>query len=297
MNQQLIIKTKNVNTIQNKKNEGYDLLVLMDFSESSYISLKYAISLAKITQGNIHVCHIGNPEKIVKHDKQPAALRAIESKTKKVENKLGSIIEIITTEGIQATCHQVVGNIINELESVLDEVKPDLIVVGKKKEKSKFSGKLSNYLLNNYPGSLLITGMDGVFKIDTTISLACNKTTLRQYPPNLVNKIDRNTTSSLKLINIKVSAESNGEIDLPKSWKSFYTSNLNIQLIYKESSTVIKGLENHISEKKVELLCIGKGQHRNFLQQLFSRKATMISEIINKINIPVLIMEPNSNAN
>jgi nucleotide-binding universal stress UspA family protein len=281
--------------IQNKKNEYYDLLVLMDFSESSYISLKYAISLAKITQGNIHVCHIGNPEKIVESNNQAAALRAIESNTKKVENKLASIIEIITTEGIQATCHHTIGNIINELESVLDVVKADLIVVGKKKEKSKFSGKLSDYLLNNYSGSLLITGMDGVFKFDSNISLACNENTLRQYPPVLVNKIERNTTSSLKLIKVKVPVDSNWEIDIPKSWQSFYTINLNIQFEHEEASTVVNGLINHINKNKIDMLCIGRGQQRSFLQRLFTKKATTISKIVNKTNIPVLIVGTNSN--
>ncbi len=272
------------------KNIKYEFLVLMDFSESSYIALKYAISLAKITDSKIHVYHVGNPGKIAVSDNQVAVLRAFESENKKVEDKLGSIVEIITTEGIQAICHHTIGNIINELEKLIDQVNPDLIVVGKKKEKLRFSGKLTNFLLNKYSGSLLIVGKEIAFQTGTKISIACNGNTLYQYGPQIVSKIDHHTKAPLTLVNVQKLSESNEKLDLPKIWQSFYTMNLNINIEYQNNSSVILGLIEHISEKKIELFCIGRGKYKNtFLNRIFNNYSTPY-EIIRRVNIPILIM-------
>ena len=52
----------------------YDYLVLTDFSPASYHALKYAISLAKLIKGNIHVAHITDSALFVKDHNQVAEL-------------------------------------------------------------------------------------------------------------------------------------------------------------------------------------------------------------------------------
>ena len=65
----------------------YDFLVLTDFSDASYIALKYTISLAKLIKSTIHICHVANPEKIVGSDNALMAVAEIELESKKIEKK------------------------------------------------------------------------------------------------------------------------------------------------------------------------------------------------------------------
>jgi len=274
-------------------NGAFNSLVMMDFSEASYTALKYAVSMAIITDGRIHVCHVGSPEKIVESDNQIAALRAIEYHTKKVKKKLGSIAEIIAAEGVRAICHYPVGNIISELQHVVDKIKPNLIVVGKKTGKSKFAGKLSSFLLNEYSGSVLVVGEGESFRNNTKIALACNENTLYRYDPDVVHKIDRHTKSSLTVINVRTPNQVSELINLPERWQPLYTTNLNVRFEYKTDPKVVNALLTHIEEEKIELLCVGRGKQRGFLQNLFYGKVKKITEIIDNVRIPVLIMGSN----
>jgi nucleotide-binding universal stress UspA family protein len=263
-------------------------LVLMDFSESSYIALKYAISLAKLTNGAIHVCHIGSPGEVVKTDNQAAALRAIESQNNKVADKLGAIVETIITEDIPAMYHHAFGNIIHEFENLIEQIKPELIVVGKKKENPKFTGKLTRYLLDIYSGSLLIVNEENEFQKDTKIAIGCSGNTLHQYAPLLISQLDQHTKTPLTLVNIKTPSKPDEIIDLPKIWQSSYTKNLNISIEQKESSSIVNGLIEHITDENIQLFCIGNGKRKNYFQQLFSRNDATLSQIIKSVQIPVL---------
>ena len=79
------------------------ILVLTDFSEASYVALRYAISMAKSTLSKIHLFHVANASSIVKSDNQAAAIREINSERKKIVARLTSLVEIIETEKLNAT--------------------------------------------------------------------------------------------------------------------------------------------------------------------------------------------------
>jgi nucleotide-binding universal stress UspA family protein len=278
---------------QEHKKEN-NLLVLIDFSEASYVALKYTIAIAKLVKGNISVLHVANPDEIVDTDNVAAAIKAIESETTKIENKLESILEIITAEDIQATSHYSIGNIINELEYQIEQVHPDLVVVGKKKKKARFSGKISNYLLNKYTGSLLIVDEDAEFKINLKIAFGCNSGMLNSHDPHIIFELDKHTETSLILLTVRTPAESTEKIDIPTTWQSSDGKDRSIHCESQESSTVVRGLVEHIAEKNIELLCIGRGKPRGFFQNLFFSQGTTMAEVINKVHIPILVIRCNS---
>jgi nucleotide-binding universal stress UspA family protein len=279
---------------EGKAKKGVSFLVLMDFSEASYIALKYAITMAKLVKGNVHVLHVANPKKIVDTDNPVAALRAIEIETTKIKNKLNSIIEIISAEDIFASSYYSIGNIIKELENHINQVNPDIVVVGKKKNSAKFSGKLSDYLRNKYSNSFLIVDEESEFKTDSKIAFGCNSGMLNKYDPDIIFELDKHTKTTLILLNICKNTEFTEKIDIPSTWKSSNGKARSILCESQESSTVVGGLVEHIADKNIELLCIGRGKPRGFFQNLFYSQGTTMSEIINKVNIPILVMRYNS---
>jgi nucleotide-binding universal stress UspA family protein len=271
----------------------YDFLVLTDFSDASYIALKYAISLAKLIKSTIHVCHIANPEKIVENDNALMAIRSIELESKKIEKKIGAIIEIVTAEGINVIPHYSIGNIIGEFKDRIDVINPDLVILGRKVENPKLSGKITSYLMNQYKGSLLIVKEDNKFQNDTKISIACNENTFELYDSNLVFSLNNQTKAPIRLLNIKSINDSNDKIKVPQTWReSSYEIDQNIQ--FEQNSTVLDGLLQHISNNSTELLCIGRGKPRNLFRRVISSSPTTVLDVINKIDIPILVMGINS---
>jgi len=271
----------------------YDFLVLTDFSDTSLIALKYAISLAKLIKSTIHVCHIANPSKIVQNDNQAAAIRDITTETKKIEKKIGAIVEMIIAEGINAIPYCSIGNIIYEFEELASQLKPDVVILGKKAENPKLSGKITSYLMNEYLGSLLIVREDIVFQNSTKISVACNNNTFDLYDPKLIFSLNNQTKLPLKLLNFKQKNDSNEKITVPQTWReSSYEIDQNIQL--EQHTTIVDSLLQHITNNDTELLCIGRGRSRNFLQRIFSSGSSTLLDVVNKIHTPILVMGTNS---
>lgn len=295
-NRQQIIKMNPYNNNMRHHNSKleHSFLVLMDFSEASYVALKYTISLAKLLNGKIHVLYVANLMEVVDTDNPAAAMRAIESDTTKNERKLKSITEIIEAEGIEATSRYSLGNIIDQFEEQVEQAKPNLVVIGKKMEKSKLSGKLTCYLMNNYKGSLLIVGEESEFKTDTKISLGCNGDTLTLSNPEMIFSLNKYTEAPITLVEVKDIIDPPSKKNLPDGWELLYKKDRDIQFEYQNDSTVVNGLVNYISQNNIKLLCIGKGKRKGFLQRLFFNQTTTSSEVVNKVNIPVLVLGINS---
>jgi nucleotide-binding universal stress UspA family protein len=270
----------------------YNYLVLTDFSEASYSALKYAISLAKLIKGNIHVCYIANPSKIVSNDNQVAAIRDINSENKKIVKKIGAIVEMILTEGINAIPHCYIGNIIYEFEELTNHLKPDVVILGKKAENLKLAGKLTSYLMNEYLGSLLIVKEDTAFKNDTKISVVCNNNTFDLYDSKLIFSLNNQTKPPLKLLKINQKNDLNTKITVPQTWReSSYEIDDSIQL--EQNTTIVDSLLQHITNNDTELLCIGRGKSRNYLQRMFSGSPSTLKDVVNKIHTPILVMGAN----
>ena len=166
-------------------------------------------------------------------------------------------------------------------------------MLGKDNGKSKLKGKLPNFLLHKYTGSVLFVGEEDTFKPDTKIALACGDNTLHRYHPKLIHLIDQHTIDPLDIVNIQTSSKHDENISLPPTWQSVYTANLNAKIEYLEDSSVIDGLMKHVSEKNVGLLLTGRNKRRRFNNSLIFRKGSTATDVVNKMKLPLLIMGSN----
>ncbi|MDN5202402.1 universal stress protein [Fulvivirgaceae bacterium BMA10] len=268
----------------------YNLLVLMDFSMASYSALRYAIMISKLVKANIRVFHVAIPDEVITSENQTIALKAINSRVVKIEDKLSLIHEIVATEGISTTYQYSFGNIIKELKAYVDFINPDLVIVGKKKEKPGFSGKLTGYLLNKYTGSLLIVNEEEKIQQDKGVPLNRNGVeTLERtrYQPALENV--RDPMHSLSFLSAGQSTMQDDQVhtmtgELPINEKDF-----NIYSENQERSIFCQKLIHYISKKNIEMLCVGREKQKNWLQNLFFGQNTTMSEVIERTNSPILI--------
>jgi nucleotide-binding universal stress UspA family protein len=269
-------------------------LVLMDFSEASYSALKYAITAAKSMDGSIHVLHVGEIKDLDVSDSTVVALREFTRVSQKIENKLDSIIEIIKAEGVDATYEYFFGNLVKTLEEHMDLIKADLVVVGKKREKRRLSGRLTTYLLTKYSGSTLIVGEAAEFHIESKISLGCTNKMLVHYNPVMAFEFEKQVKNPITFLTVVDPTESEEKLVLPLAWRSIRDKQREFQFEHKKSATVVEGIVQHISEQNIELLCLGRGKRRNFLQDLFFSRRNVVSKLVKAVQIPILVMGINA---
>ena len=268
---------------------NYTFLVLMDFSEASYISLKYAISLAKYLGGRIEIFHAIDPEKISGLENSQAFLSSLDQVNKEVENKLKSLVEMLDTEGIQSNYNYSYGKIKSEINSHVLKIKPDLVIVGSNTKNAK--GRIMNHFLNTYSGTVLITKSEGEFDLETNISFACKETTIKNSNLEIVNALDKLVDSSLSIIKVN-SNQSNGAIiepplgvqllEKPESELRFYAPN---------NTSVADGLINHITKDEIGLICIRRSKNNSRgLGKIFSKRLTSTELVKSVIDIPILLL-------
>jgi nucleotide-binding universal stress UspA family protein len=275
------MKNKNLDT-------GCELLVLMDFSVASYIALKYSITIAKIVKSNIKVLHVINLESVVETGNAAVVQREISDKTRKNKEELISIVEIIRTEGIDASYVLFYGNTFNRVEEYIDLNQPDLIVLGKKKR--MISGVLTKYLLHSYRGSVLFVGQEVAFNKETRISLARPSKIFSEHDPFILSELDRYTKIPLTVITVIKSSDPDEKLDPQTVWQSTNGEKFKFHYENRKSPTVTKGLIEHVSEKNIELLCVARENKRHFLYNLIYNKRTIISQVVNAIHIPILVI-------
>ncbi len=268
------------------KESGFNFLILINFTKTSYKALDYLIKLVKTIGGKIEIYCIINPSDMAVSDNQIAALRSIRVEKKRIERKLNSIVEMIELEGIKTCSSYSIGSINSELKQKLIHTKPDVVVIGKGKGITNW---MLNYLINEYKESVLILGSESDFLKGTKITIGYNTDTLDKYNFKLISKFCQLSETPLTLLKIVNPLEKNNSIKATNIPSVSGQADLFFRFEYKNSSNVANALLEDASNCKVELLSIGRSKCRNPIFQRFFNNSTTL-KIAKDIKIPLLIM-------
>ena len=268
------------------------ILVLIDFSESSNKALKYAISLAKSIGGKISLLHVANPGELIKSDNALVASRALDTATNKSDKQLKSIVKMIEAEGVPAEFTNTMGVAIPRIDTCTEKIRPSLIVLGREEHGDTKLNDVMNHLLYQSDWNLLIVGNEFEFNERTKISLECNNDTLKDYSPDLLSLLRKKTKSPLRIfVNKKKRLLS--DFVFPNNWRKI--ANKSHKFCYKNNQnfSVATSLMKHISDEKIELLCIGRKQRNKSIFSRLFNQASITNEVIIKSYIPTLVMATN----
>ncbi len=265
------------------------ILVLIDFSKSSYKALKYTISLAKTIEVSIILLYVAKPRDLVKSDNPSVAIRAIDIATAKAEVQLKSMVEMIEAEGVSVEYHNTIGDVPKTINLYLESHNPSLVVIGKSKYGETQLGETTEHLLYQFTGNLLIIGSDLEFSEATNISVECNSETPNNYSSNILFLLNNKTKPPLRVF-VNKRKRATQQFVFPESWKGIAETPYKICVKNNQSFSLAKSIINHISTEKIDLVCVGrKGINKSFFTKIFNQPNTT-SEVINNARIPTLIM-------
>ncbi|WP_431167128.1 universal stress protein [Tenacibaculum halocynthiae] len=204
----------------------HKIVVLSNLKDSTATSLNTAISLAKKTNASIHLFHVKKPSDIVSTDNQLSANRAINTNFTKINKDINELVSTYSKKyNINITSSFTFGNIKNEIDAFLENSNPNIIVIGKRRNKSivALGDKISRHLLKKKGKTIIIASSENNLTPENEISLGIYNE-LEQRSNDFITEIIENSNKPLK--NLKVDK---------KDIKSLETKDINLLLVDREN--------------------------------------------------------------
>jgi nucleotide-binding universal stress UspA family protein len=257
-----------------KKN--YKILVLSDLNKSTSNTLKSSITLAKIVNAEINFFHVKSPSDVVDTENQLSAMRSINQNYIITNNKITKLINSISTAyNVNVNHTFTTGNVKNEIEKHIQENKPDIIVLGKRKSKLiNFIGdNITQFVLKKYKGVIVIAHDNRVLEPNKELGLGLFNNTITN--DGFLQEIIQSTKKPLSYFKIVENVSTSNDVKVLNINKSEYT--------FVKGTNVIKNVSNYLTKSNVNLLCISRKN------SISGSTKTNLNDLINKLDCSLIL--------
>jgi nucleotide-binding universal stress UspA family protein len=228
----------------------YKILVLSDLNKSVSKTLLSSVSLAKIVNAKINFLYVKKPTDVVEQDSQLSAMRTINQEYFSIDKKIKELIKPISESYNVAINHTfTIGNIKNEIEKYIDENKPDIIVLGKKKSRivSFLGDNITQFILNKHNGAIVIADENNVLEPNKELSLGLFNSI--NTSNSFVAKIIASTQKPLKSFKILESSTNSEKV---------LNDEKIVEYVFEKGDNVIKNISNYLTKSNVNLLFVNR---------------------------------------
>nr|WP_321221516.1 universal stress protein [uncultured Psychroserpens sp.] len=260
-------------------NKKYKILVLSDLKETTTSTLKSAVSLTKMVDGDLHFFHVKKPTEVVERENQLSAMRTINRTYLTIENEIKDIIEPIANDyEVKISHSQAIGNIKSAINDCIKSYKPDIIILGKRKSKLlNFIGdNVIDHVVKNYNGDVLIASEENPLEPNKEISLGVldglKTTTLSAGLGSTLLNYTQKPVKSFKTQFVETEFEN-----------STLTANEIVELVFDHGDKSIQSLSNYLRRSDVNLLCLDRGDKEK------ANSNIDIKNVINNVSVSLLI--------
>jgi len=254
-------------------NNKYRILVLSDLNKTTSNTLKSSVSIAKIVDADINFLYVKEPTEVVKSENQLSAMRTINEDYLSTNKKISDLLKPISENYNVNISHTfTIGNLKNEIENYINDVKPDIIILGKRKSKVlNFIGdNIIQYIIKKHKGTIVIVDDKNVLEPNRELHIGLFNNT--NANSKLVNTLINSTQKSLKSFKIAENPHPFNE-ELGKKTAEY---------VFAKGDNVIKDISNYLSKSKTNLLLVD-----NKKENLIN---TSIKDIINTIDCSLLLI-------
>ena len=218
------------------KNNKQKILILSDLNKSTSNIIKSSISLANILNADINFFYVKRPIEVIEKESQLSAMRTINRDYLSTDKKIKEIINPISSiYNVNINHTFTFGNIKNEIEKYIDENKPDIIVLGKRKSKmiNFFGDNITQFILKKHKGTIVIANDKNTLEPNKELYLGLfdNATIKGNYTEGIIN------ASQKPLTYFKI-AKSSNIIEKELSLKDKKT----VEYVFEKGDDVIKNI-------------------------------------------------------
>jgi len=264
------------------KNNKYKILVLSDLKGSTQNTLKSAVSLAKMLKADLEFFHVKKPTDIVQQDNQLSAMRTIGKEHVNTEKKIQNLISSANEDyKIKINSSFTFGNIKSEIESYIEIIKPDIIVLGKKKSKAiNLNGdNVIDHVLKKFNGAILIASDKNSLEPNKELSLGLLNGIEESFELDFAEDLMNYTNKPLKLFKILKRPFDSNKIEKNSEIKT-------VDFVFEQNDDSISKLSNYLVKNNINLFCLSRG-----VQKTKSRTNIVTSDVndmMNKLSVSLL---------
>jgi nucleotide-binding universal stress UspA family protein len=234
------------------KNNKYKILVLSDLNDVISKTLLNSVSLAKIVNADINFFYVIKPTEVVEKESQLSAMRTINQEYVIADKKIKDLINKITEDyNVKINHAFTFGNIKNEIGKYIDEYKPDIIVLGKRKPKIvNFVGdNITQFILKKHKGIIMISDDNNALDPNKELALGLfnNTNTYNRFTEEIISSTQKPlTTFSIA--------------DNPKTVKkeTFLKDIKTVEYVFEKGDNVMNNISNYLSKSNINLLFVNR---------------------------------------
>lgn len=263
------------------KSKKYKILVLSDLKKTTNSTLKCAVSLANIVNGDISVFHVKKGTDIVKKDNQLSAIRTINQDYNKTEKQISNLITPIAKDyGVKINYSYSFGNVKDEIGRYINEYKPDIIVLGKRKAKAiKVLGdNITQFVLKKQKGAIMIANSQNILEPNQNFSIGllngADESSL--FPEVLIS----HTQKPLKIFKILKNSDSNKQ-------EKVNTDKNTIEYVFEHNDNAIENLSKYLQKSNINILCVDR-ENKEKSNKVKSKNLD-INKVIDKVSVSLLV--------
>ncbi len=259
------------------KNSKYKILVLSDLNDSINKTLISGVSLAKIVNADINFFYVKKPTEVVEKESQLSAMRTINQEYFTADRKIKDLINSIAEDyNVKINHAFTFGNIKSEIGKHIDDYKPDIIVLGKRKSKTvNFIGdNITQFILKKHKGIIMIANDKNALDPNKELSLGLfnNTKSYNSFTEEIINS----TQKPLTTFSIADNSKSVNKEILLKDKKT-------VEYVFEKGDNVIKNISNYLSKSNINLLFVNRENGNDI-----SVKPN-IKQVINNLNCSLIL--------
>ena len=265
------------------KSKKYKILVLSNLKDSTETILKSTVSLSKIVDSEIHLFCVKKPTDLVKSDNQLSAIKALNSKLIDTDKKIQSLTKPYRDQyNVNLDYSFAFGNVKHEINTVIKEYKPDIIVLGKRKAKKirLFGDSITQFVLKNHDGAILLAAEENAIEPNKHISLGLLNGLEETFNVEFANELLQHIQKPMKSFKV---IKANQDIKREK----IASSENAIEYVFEQRDDAIQNLSNYLAKCKVNLLCIDRNQ--DHINREAGHVIADIKRVINEFNVSILL--------
>tara|TARA_R110002051_G_scaffold71624_5_gene129426 strand:+ start:66162 stop:66980 length:819 start_codon:yes stop_codon:yes gene_type:complete len=270
------------------KTNKYKIVVFSDLKKSLNNTLKSTLTLAKMINGEIEIFHVKKASEVVNKESQLSAMRTINGEYLEMEKRIKSVVDKFSkNSGMPIKYSFSIGNLKSEIADYINENKPDIIVLGKKKTKlfNLIGDNLIQFVLERYNGPIFLTDDKNILKSNNELSLGILNDEKQSSITGFVEDILLH--SKKPLTSFKISKN----LSVPKeNLESKKRSEIKFE--FEENDNSIQNLSTYLSINHVNLLCLNRTIDKKSKKDLTTSK---ITNIIGGVDVPLILMRPSIN--
>ncbi|MBT8262490.1 MAG: universal stress protein [Bacteroidia bacterium] len=261
-----------------KKN---NIVVLINLDKPQLNIVQNSINVAKSMNAAVTFLYVKKAVDVVQNENHLSAIKTLTDAHMKIDGKMRELLEPFQqSTDTELRSKIAIGNVKNHIAKHLNKLNPDLVILGKRSKKIlPWEGdRLTQFVVNEFNGPVLISATDQVLELNEQLSLGLLSASGSDAPKGIVEdllKISSQPVKSFKIVNKASDAQTS-------STMPFKT----VEYAFEPGDNAVKNLSKYVHRNNVNLLFLDRD---NVTQRNRKASSTNLHGVINQLPSSLLL--------